>query len=162
MVTTTPGIALCIFSADCVPILLADRERGVIGALHAGWRGTLANIAAVGVYTMIGCGARREFIEAALGPSVGVCCFEIDAELGDQFAVTHPASRRHIRPGRPSRNYLDLRGIISDQLTATGLDSDRISMVGPCTKCLPDVYFSRRAAGGATTGLQMSFIALEP
>jgi YfiH family protein len=162
LVTTAPGIALCIFSADCVPVLLADSERGVVGALHAGWRGTLANIAAAGVRTMLDRGARPESIHAALGPSIGVCCFEVDAQLADQFASTNTASRHHIRPGRPGKNYLDLRPIIRDQLMAAGLVSDRILMIGPCTKCASDVYFSRRAAGGAATGLQMSFIALEP
>jgi YfiH family protein len=162
MVTTAPGIALCTFSADCVPVLLADRARGVVGALHAGWRGTFANIAAAGVRTMLDCGARPESIRAALGPSIGVCCFEVDAQLADQFASTIVASRRHIRTGRPGKNYLDLRPIIRDQLTKAGLIPDRISMVGPCTKCASDAYFSRRAVGGAATGLQMSFIALEP
>jgi YfiH family protein len=162
MVTAAPGIALCIFSADCVPVLLADMGRGVVGALHAGWRGTLANIAAAGIGTMVERGARPEFIEAGLGPSIGVCCFEVDSQLADQFAVTLPASRRYIRPSRSGKNYIDLRPVIRDQLTVAGLVSDRVSVVGPCTKCTSDVYFSRRAAGGATTGLQMSFIALEP
>jgi len=162
MVTAAPGVALCIFSADCVPILLADAERGVVGALHAGWRGTLANIAAAGVRSMVALGARPTMIDAALGPAIGVCCFEVDAELADRFAVALPASRRRTRPGSPGKAHLDLRPIIHDQLATAGLDPVRIATVGPCTKCASDRYFSRRAAGGATSGLQMSFIGMKP
>ncbi len=161
MVTAMPGIALCIFSADCVPVLLTDRGCEVIGALHAGWRGTLANIAAEGVRAMVALGARPECIDAALGPSIGVCCFEVDLELAGRFAESLPESQRFSRLGRPGKAHLDLRPIIHTQLTAIGLNPDRIAAVGPCTRCANDRYFSRRATQGATTGLQMSFIALE-
>jgi len=162
MVTAAPGVALCVFSADCVPILLADAARGVVGALHAGWRGTLANIAAAGVRAMVASGARPAAIDAALGPAIGVCCFEVDAALADRFAVAFPATCRHTRPGRSGKAYLDLRPIIRDQLATAGLDPARIATVGPCTKCASDRYFSRRAAGGAVSGLQMSFIGMKP
>jgi YfiH family protein len=162
MVTAAPGVALCVFSADCVPILLADTARGLVGALHAGWRGTLANIAAAGVRAMAAIGARPAAIDAALGPAISVCCFEVDAALADRFAVAFPASRRHARPGRPGKAYLDLRPIIRDQLATAGLDPARIATVGPCTKCASDRYFSRRAIGGTVSGLQMSFIGMKP
>ena len=162
MVTAASGIALCIFSADCVPVLLADAERGVVGALHAGWRGAFANIAAAGVRAMVALGARPAFIDAALGPSIGVCCFEVDAELAERFARMIPESGRHTRPGRPGKAHLDLRPIIREQLAAAGLDPARIATVGPCTRCASERYFSRRAVRGATTGLQMSFIGLKP
>lgn len=162
MVTAAPGVALCIFSADCVPILLADPERGVVGALHSGWRGSFANIAAAGVRAMVALGARPAAITAGLGPAIGACCFEIDAELADRFAAAVPTSRQHARPGRPGKAYLDLRPIIRDQLAAAGLDPARVTTVGPCTRCAHDRYFSRRAAHGFVTGLQMSFIGLQP
>ena len=162
MVTAAPGVALCVFSADCVPILLADAARGVVGALHAGWRGTLANIAAVGVRAMVALGARPAMIDAALGPAIGVCCFEVDAVLADRFALACPASRRSTRAGRPGKAYLDLRPILHEQLATAGLDPARIATVGPCTRCASDRYFSRRAARGAVTGLQMSFIGMKP
>lgn len=160
MVTAAAGLALCVFSADCVPVLLRDAARAVIGALHAGWRGTLANIAAQGVRAMRELGARPASIDAALGPAIGVCCFEVDAELAARFAREAPASRSHIRSGRPGKAYLDLRSIVREQLLAAGLDSARIATRGPCTRCANDRYFSRRAAAGAPTGLQMSFIGL--
>jgi polyphenol oxidase len=162
MVTTVTGVALCIFTADCVPILLVDFEQGVVGALHSGWRGTLANIAAEGVRAMVALGARPAAIRAALGPAIGLCCFEIDATLAERFAAELPQSREHARPGRPGKAQLDLRAIIGEQLAQAGLDTNRVATVGPCTRCANDRYFSRRAAQGSVTGLQMSFVALRP
>ena len=85
LVTAMTGVVLCIFTADCVPVLLADTERGVIGALHAGWRGTLAGIAGAGVRAMVRQGARASAIRALLGPSIGPCCYEVDDESGSAF-----------------------------------------------------------------------------
>ena len=161
MVTAAPSVALCIFTADCVPILLADEERGVVGALHSGWRGTLANIAAVGVQAMVALGARPAAIAAALGPAIGLCCYEVDAELADRFIAALPASQAHVRPANRGKAYLDLRPIIYDQLIMAGLEPAHVMTVGPCTRCANDRYFSRRAARGAVTGLQMSFIGRE-
>jgi purine-nucleoside/S-methyl-5'-thioadenosine phosphorylase / adenosine deaminase len=160
MVTATPGIALGIFTADCVPILMVDAERRVAGALHAGWRGTLAGIAGEGVRAMVALGARSAAIRAALGPSIGICCFEVDAALAEEFSLRVSGARIHSRAGKPGKAYLDLRAIIRDQLEREGLEATSIANVGPCTRCANDSYFSRRAAGGATSGLQMSFIAL--
>jgi YfiH family protein len=158
MVTAASGIALGIFTADCVPILMVDAERRVAGALHAGWRGTLAGIAGKGVRAMVALGARPGEICAALGPSIGICCFEVDAGLAEEFASQVPGARDHARAGRPGKAYLDLRAIVRDQLVREGLEAESIADVGPCTRCANDRYFSRRGAGGATSGLQMSFI----
>lgn len=158
MVTAVAEIALGIFSADCVPILMADVERGVVGAFHAGWRGTLAGIAGQGVRAMVASGARSHELRAALGPSIGLCCFEVDDALAQRFAREIPHTREHSRSGRPGKAYLDLRGIIRGDLERAGLAPGAIEIAGPCTRCVNDRYFSRRGAGGATTGLQLSFI----
>ncbi len=158
MVTATRGIALGIFTADCVPILMVDAERRVAGALHAGWRGTLAGIAAQGTRAMVELGAQPAAIRAALGPSIGICCFEVDASLAEQFASQVPGARDHMGIGQPGKAYLDLRAIICGQLERAGLDPQSIANVGPCTRCANDLYFSRRGAGGVTSGLQMSFL----
>jgi YfiH family protein len=161
MVTATPGIAVGIFTADCVPVLLIDTARQVVGALHAGWRGTLANIAREGVGAMVALGARAHEIRAALGPAIGICCFEVDRGLADSFIVAMRQSSADVRAGRPGKAYLDLRAIIRGQLERSGLDPQTITNVGPCTRCANDQYFSRRSAGGAMTGLQMSFVGLK-
>ncbi|MBI3758881.1 MAG: peptidoglycan editing factor PgeF, partial [Deltaproteobacteria bacterium] len=158
MVTATAGIALGIFTADCVPILMVDADRRIVGALHAGWRGTIAGIAGEGVHAMLALGARPASIRAALGPSIGLCCFEVDTALAEDFARRIPGSNAHARDGRPGKAYLDLRAILLDQLHREGLEATSIIKVGPCTRCANDRFFSRRAAGGKTSGLQMSFI----
>ena len=163
LVTAMTGVALCIFTADCVPVLLADTESGVMGALHAGWRGALAGIAGAGVRTMVRQGARARTIRALLGPSIGPCCYEVDIELARRFERRFQRARAHVHPSdRAGKAYLDLRSIVADQFAAAGLERERIANVGPCTRCKSERYFSRRAAGGAVTGLQLSFIGRFP
>jgi YfiH family protein len=161
MVTRAPGIALGIFTADCVPVLLIDAARGIAGALHAGWRGSLANIASEGVRAMVALGARVHEIRAATGPAIGICCFEVDEELANRFIAAMRQSSAHVRAGRAGKAYLDLRAIVRGQLERSGLDPHAIVSMGPCTRCANDRYFSRRGAGGAITGLQMSFVGFE-
>lgn len=162
MVTAAAGILLGIFTADCVPILMVDEEAHVVAALHAGWRGTLAGVAGEGVRAMTALGARRSSIRAALGPSIGLCCFEVDATLAEDFTRTIPGAGAHTRVGLPGKAYLDLRSIIGDQLKAEGLELTSIVSAGPCTRCANERYFSRRGAAASgrftTSGLQMSFI----
>ncbi len=158
MVAREAGIVLGIFTADCVPVLLSAPRERVCGAMHAGWRGVIAGIAEASVRAMDSLGAAPGSIRAALGPSIGPCCFEVDRELADRFASEIPGASRHRREGRPGKAYLDLRAIVRDQLIAAGVAPDAIEILGPCTRCAPDRYFSRRAAGGAVTGLQLSFV----
>jgi polyphenol oxidase len=160
MVTTDFGLALCVFSADCVPILLCDEAAPAVAALHAGWRGTLAGIAGEGVRAMHKAGAEPKRIRAALGPAIDRCCFEVDIELADEFIRRLPFAAGFRRDGTSRKAFLDLRGIIKGQLQQAGLDAAMITNVGPCTRCNSQDYFSRRASGGTITGLQMSFIAL--
>jgi polyphenol oxidase len=158
IVAATAGIALGIFTADCVPILMVDADRRIVAALHAGWRGTIAGIAGEGVSAMVALGARPASIRVALGPSIGLCCFEVDAALAEDFARRIPGANTHARDGRPGKAYLDLRAILRDQLQREGLEAASITDVGPCTRCANDRFFSRRGEGGKTSGLQMSFI----
>ncbi len=159
MVTAEPGILLAVASADCVPILITARGE-IVGAIHAGWRGVIAGIAEAGVRAMERLGARSNEIRAALGPSIGQCCFEVDDDLAHRFAREVPGAEHHARPGRPGKSHLDLRAIVTDQLLRAGLDRESIRNVGPCTKCANDRFFSRRA--NASSGLQLSFIGIGP
>lgn len=158
LVTAEPGVMLGIYTADCVPLLMVDSKRKVAGALHAGWRGVIADIAAAGVHAMSQLGARAADIHAAMGPSIGPCCFEVDAELGDRFRREIPGASKHTRAGRPGKVFIDLRAVARDQLERAGLAPANIASVGPCTRCASAQFFSRRAAAGKTTGLQMSFV----
>jgi purine-nucleoside/S-methyl-5'-thioadenosine phosphorylase / adenosine deaminase len=158
LVTARSGIMLSILTADCVPVLLVDTRRNVAGALHAGWRGTLEGIARSGIQAMAASGSKPQDIRAALGPSIGLCCFEVDEELAQRFRSNLPSAEHHMRAGRPGKAFLDLRAIITDELERCGLARENIAAVGPCTKCASGRYFSRRAAGGAQTGLQLSCV----
>ena len=158
MVTCERGIVLGIFTADCVPILMTGQNPQVACALHAGWRGVIAGIAANGVAAMGKFGAKSSDVRVALGPSIGSCCFEVDDALADRFIAEVPRAVRHTREGKPGKAYLNLRGIIRDQLIDAGVPGRAIENIGPCTRCASDRFFSRRAAGGVTTGLQMSFV----
>jgi YfiH family protein len=158
MVTAEPGILLAVASADCVPILMTDARDQTVGAIHAGWRGVIAGIADQGVLVMASLGAKPHEIRAALGPSIGQCCFEVDEELAHRFAREVTGSDPHARPGRPGKSHLDLRGIVTNQLMRAGLPRESIIDVGPCTKCANDRFFSRRA--NVSSGLQLSFIGV--
>jgi YfiH family protein len=160
MVTAEPEIALAIFTADCVPIIAHDRERRIVGAFHAGWRGILAGIVEQGIDAMCSLGAHAQDLHVALGPSIGPCCFEVDADLAARFACAVAGADRRTRDGRAGKAFLDLRGIVLDKLERLDVDAARIATVGPCTRCAMDRYFSRRGAGNVTTGLQVSFIGL--
>jgi polyphenol oxidase len=162
MVTREPGIILGIFTADCVPVLMTSCRPPVACALHAGWRGVLSGIAGNGVRKMEELGALPSEIRIALGPSIGPCCFEVDAELAARFVREIPGSAGQARDGKPGKAFLNLRGIIRDQLVEAGVPAYAITNPGPCTRCASDQYFSRRAAAGATTGLQMSFVGFTP
>ena len=103
MATATPGLALAILTADCVPVLLADREAGVIGAAHAGWRGALNGVVEAAVGAMLGLGARAKDIRAVIGPAIGAASYEVGLEFPAPFLArtgrrTKTCSRR--RSGR--------------------------------------------------------------
>src|SRR3984957_1473683 len=121
LVTAEPGVMLGIFSADCVPILMVDTKRKIAGALHAGWRGVIADIADAGVRAMVQLGARASDIRAAMGPSIGSCCFEVDSELGERFCREIEGAQNHTRAGRPGKAVIDLRAVVRDQLERAGL-----------------------------------------
>jgi YfiH family protein len=157
-VTASSGVTLGVFTADCVPILMVDPGSRVVGAFHAGWRGTLHGIARSAVEAMEKAGAVHHRIRVALGPAIGRCCYEVDEALGCAFGQAFPDSTGRIRAGRPGKAMLDLRGILYDQFQTFDISPRAITQVGPCTRCARDRFFSRRAAGGSSCGLQLSFI----
>ncbi len=147
LITDTPGLALAVFTADCTPILLHDPVRGAVGAVHAGWRGTAADIAGKTVRAMeahFGC--RPENIRAAIGPNIGFCCFETDGEVPQAMeAAFGSEALTHIRPaGR--KFYVNLKAMNALALRRTGVQD--IEICAACTRCQSDRYWSHRATGG--------------
>ncbi len=148
LITNDPGTALVIFTADCTPILLWDEKTGAVGAVHAGWRGTAQNIAGKTVEAMcrdLGCEAKN--IRAAIGPNIGQCCFETDAEVPQALvAAFGPEARVFIRQNG-EKFYPDLKKINALALQKAGLTHIHIS--ADCTMCQPDRFWSHRVHGPA-------------
>ena len=160
LVTDDPGMLLGAGTADCVPVLLADPESRAVGAFHAGWRGTAARIVEQGVEKMRNeFGTRPEDLLAAVGPSIGVCCYTVGQDVREQFAEQFTYSDELFRPlapeGGQARFRVDLWEANRRQLLDAGLQAGKISVVGECTACTFEPsgeprYFSHRAQAGRT------------
>ena len=146
LVTNTPGLVLAAFTADCTPILLHDPVTGAVGAVHAGWRGTVADIAGNAVRAMEKhYGARPENIRAAIGPNIGVCCFETHADVPDAVrAVLGQEAEAFIVP-QGEKFRVDLKGVNAALLRRAGVTHIEISC--DCTACQPDRFWSHRRVG---------------
>jgi len=150
LVTNEPGLMLGVQTADCVPVLLADTRMRTVGAFHAGWRGTVARIVEAGVGTMgERFGSRPEDLIAAVGPSIGPCCFEVGDEVAAAFASELVSVRSSGKP------HVDLWEANRRQLLAAGVPSSAITVLGECTVCSRTrqgrrKYFSHRAEHGVT------------
>ncbi len=147
LVTNTPGIALVVFTADCTPILLHDPVTGAVGAVHAGWRGTAAAIAARAVEKMGECyGSRPEDIHAAIGPNIGPCHFETDADVPEAMIAAFGEEAAPFVEKRGNKYHLDLKAINALVLRRAGVKAIDIS--GECTMCEPDRFWSHRYTRG--------------
>jgi polyphenol oxidase len=162
LVTATPGVAVAIATADCVPILIVAADGPVVAAVHAGWRGTLAEIAARTLERLAReHGVRASALSAALGPSIDGCCFEIEREIAARFAERFGAAVWDAwRDGQPGKGTLDLREINRQRLVAAGMEPASIQRVGPCTACGGGPFASYRKEG-AGAGRQLSWIGIE-
>jgi purine-nucleoside/S-methyl-5'-thioadenosine phosphorylase / adenosine deaminase len=179
--THTPGLLLGVQTADCVPILLVDPKKRVVAAVHAGWRGTLARITQKTIGRMqLEFGCRPADLLAALGPSIGPCCYEVGVELvakfTAQFADAHdyfdeprtgdepnPIQWLNMAPPGhqppPKNVHLDLRKANCSQLIASGLRPNNIYATDLCTACRSDLFFSYRREG-PLSGRLMSVIGI--
>ncbi|WP_162784815.1 peptidoglycan editing factor PgeF [Paracoccus suum] len=141
MVTTQPGIALGVLAADCQPVLLADPAAGVIGAAHAGWRGTQAGVLEATVAAMRDLGARD--IRAVVGPCISQAAYEVGPEMMEAFTDDDPALSRFFAGGPNGRPMLDLPGMGVSRLRAAGGEAE---WIGHCTYSDPERFFSYRRA----------------
>lgn len=156
VVSAERGLAACVSVADCVPILVADPRSGAVAAIHAGWRGTLARAAQAAVWALErDHGAGPGDLLAAVGPSIGPCCYEVSVDLARRFHLELGPGAGNPRPGQPR---VDLWLASEAVLKAAGLARQRIDVLGRCTSCEPDLFFSHRRDIGRT-GRQVGFIA---
>ena len=121
LVTNRPGLLLGILTADCAPVLLADREAGVIGAAHAGWKGALAGVTDSTIAAMEALGARRERIAAAIGPCIAQASYEVDDDFEARFVVADTFNARFFKMGREGHAWFDLEGYVAMRLEAAGV-----------------------------------------
>lgn len=161
MATDQPGLALGIITADCAPVLFADRTAGVIGAAHAGWRGALAGVLEATVACMERLGARRARMAAAIGPCIAQASYEVASDLRDAVLARCPADASFFAPHGDGHWLFDLAGYCHARLAADGVGT--VHVLGIDTLADPERFFSHRRrtlAGGGPIGHQLSAIAL--
>ena len=148
LITSVPGIPLMTFYADCIPVLLYAPQKRVIGTIHAGWKGTLLEIAAKGVKIMeehFGCVPAD--IQALIGPGICMDHYQVDRELGEKFLHRFPELQERIAE-KQGNWYLDLKKINQHSLLQAGLQ--QVENLNLCTSCDPLHFFSHRGEGGKT------------
>jgi YfiH family protein len=148
LLTITPGVALLLRFADCVPILLFDAKRRAVGMIHSGWKGTAGHIAAAAVEAFARhAGSQPGDLWAGIGPAIGPCCYEIGEDMAPAIAQASPEGSAALQR-RDGRLYLDLPGLVQAQLAAAGVEQFVTS--GICTACHTEEWFSHRAENGRT------------
>ena len=180
-ITNRPGLVLAVQTADCVPILVVDPQKRAVAAIHAGWRGTLGRIAEKTVGRMRQeFGSKPEELLAAIGPSIGPCCYEVAAEFVGKFAAQFADAGEYFDeprsgeepnplewlnmapPGHqppPKNVHLDLRKANRSQVLAAGLRAQNVFVSDLCTGCRTDLFFSYRKEG-TKSGRLMSVVGL--
>jgi YfiH family protein len=162
MVTRAKDAYLGVLTADCVPILFVAPEKKIAAAVHAGWRGTLAGIVPKMVQLLGNpYGVSPDKIEAALGPAIGACCYEIQGDVLRPLIERWGKLAKGAVEERQARTYIDLRRLNRDILEQAGVPSRQIYTLGPCTSCAPADFFSYRREK-KQTGRQISFIGWAP
>jgi polyphenol oxidase len=186
LMTDQPGLLLAIQTADCIPVLVADRKRRAVAAFHAGWRGTVKRIVEMGVGRMrLAFGSRPEDLIAAIGPGIGACCYAIGDEVLSEFESQFTYARElfcEVYDSDPIRTrypmlfltqrapghseigpalHVNLVEANRRQLLAAGLKPGAIKTLGGCTNCQPDLFFSHRGSQGHA-GRMMSVIGIRP
>ena len=157
LLATERGVALAVRTADCVPILLADKQAGVIAAVHAGWKGTVEQAALKAVQVMCTYGANAEQIVASLGPCIGSCCFTVHSDVAQKL---DDACQKNVSFYRDGICFADLALANREQLLGASVRPENIETSSHCTACHadPSYYSFRRDKGD--TGRQLSMVML--
>ena len=156
LITNDAGCALVVFTADCTPILLFDQVTGAVGAVHAGWRGTAADIAGKTVCAMVAeLGCHPENIRAAIGPNIGYCCFETDRDVPEAITEAFGNEAKQFIRKEGEKYRVDLKAVNALALRRAGVENIEISE--ECTMCRPDRFWSHRITG-ASRGSQGAVI----
>ena len=161
LMTRRPGVLLGILTADCAPVLFADREARVVGAAHAGWKGAIGGVTDATIAAMEALGASRSRIAAVVGPCIAQASYEVDETFEARFEAADPANARFFRAGRAGHAWFDLEGYVAARLAAAGIGT--VGLLGEDTYAQTDRFFSFRRATHAKEpgyGRQISLIGL--
>ena len=161
MVTNTLGVLLGISTADCVPVLFADIEAGVVGAAHSGWKGSITGVNEATLAAMEALGADRSHIVCAIGPCIAQKSYEVDNAFFERFAEADPSNERFFGAGKAGHHQFDIEGYVASRLAAAGIS--RIECLGQDTYSQPDRFFCYRRTchwGEGDYGAQFSLIGL--
>lgn len=160
LVTDQPGVTVAVRTADCVPVLVYDRDRRVVAAIHAGWRGAVAGIVSKTIDLMVSRFKTAESeLRVSIGPSAGPCCYEVDDTVLMPLRSGLLQWHSVVRGDCGRRAKLDLKALIRMQLTDRGVREERISSVNLCTICHGDLFYSYRREG-KVNGTMLSGITL--
>ena len=144
IVSNTRGVLAGVKTADCVPILIGDPSTGAFAAIHAGWRGTLAEVATTALKRMITkYRTKPQDVRVAIGPAAGACCYEVGTDVIEAFKSSFP-SQDLFTETRADHACIDLLKANRTQLISAGVDPERISIAPLCTMCRNDLFFSYR------------------
>ncbi|HKX22960.1 MAG TPA: peptidoglycan editing factor PgeF [Rhizorhapis sp.] len=161
LVTARPGLLLGILTADCVPVLFADRQAGVVGAAHAGWKGALGGVTDAVLAAMEKLGAQRDRIGCAVGPCISRASYEVTDEFAANFLRADPDNERFFSAGRPFHQQFDIEAYVMARLAQAGIS--RIEALGEDTYSQPSRFYSYRRSchqGEPGYGRQISLIGL--
>ena len=159
LITNEPGLPLTVFSADCGILLLYDPAANAVGGIHAGWRGCAGGIVEKTVREMGRIyGSRPENLLAAIGPCIGPCCFETDADVPEAMTAALGTEAAPYLERRGPKWHVDLAGLNRQWLLRAGVLPEHIDTCGLCTACRPDLFWSHRKMGEAR-GVQCAMIA---
>ncbi len=158
LITDRPGIPIAVKTADCLPILMAEPKRGIVAAVHAGWKGTLARVVEKTIDRILSEGGKIENITAALGPNMGADCYEIETDVARSFESEFPGWPL-LKKKSEAKWLLDVAEANRHQLLERGVRPARIDRTELCTHCRPDLFHSFRRDHEAA-GRMVNFIEL--
>ncbi|MHB1132730.1 MAG: peptidoglycan editing factor PgeF [Chloroflexota bacterium] len=150
LLAVEPGVFPFMSFADCVPVLFCDPVRGVVGLVHAGWKGTVAGAGRRALREAVASfGTNPADVLVGIGPSIGPCCYEVGAEVAQAARAAFPGCERLLRR-QGDGVHLDLWRANAYQLESEGVPAQNIEVAGLCTACRTDLFFSHRAEKGRT------------
>lgn len=161
LVTDRPGLVLGVLTADCAPVLFCDAQAGVVGAAHAGWKGTFTGVTDATIAAMEALGASRDRIAAVVGPCIAQKSYEVDAGFEARFLEQAGENERFFRAGREGHAWFDLEGYVASRLRDAGLT--KVGMLGEDTYAQEERFYSFRRATHRKEpgyGRQISLIGL--